>query len=154
MSKKRSYGGRTKKDDNEKKRLEELINARDCAVRSRVEALSQEKMKKLVENMMKREYYRAKTEQFSRWLANLNTLDFQRRTRTFFRDLRKRQRSSENYGPIKDSSGKLSQSWFESLETWATFYTSLYKIKGPNSFDPPPKENCTLYKAFSLEDPV
>lgn len=55
MSKKQSDGGRTKNDNIEKKRLEKLKNARDCASKSRVEALSHEKMKKLVESMMKRD---------------------------------------------------------------------------------------------------
>ena len=83
---------------------------------------------------MKEEYYRTKHEQFSKWIEKLSKLDYKRHTRTFFRELRKKQKVNENFGPIKDSSGKLSKSWSESLENWATFYAALYSDNKPSSF--------------------
>ena len=107
-----------------------------------------------LERAMKKEYYRAKNERFSQWLGKLNTLDYTRRTRTFFRELSRKQRDTENFGPIKDSSGVLSKNLTECLETWATFYASLYRGTVSNSFNPPHRHNSTLDREFSYADVV
>ena len=107
-----------------------------------------------LEHIMKNEYYRAKNERFSQWLENLNKLDYRRRTRSFFKELRRNQRGTENFGPIKDSSGILSKNWTDSLENWATFYASLYCGNPSPSSVPPYKKNQCLDDDFSIEELV
>ena len=101
---------------------------------------------------MSKEYYRAKNQQFSRWLGKLNTLDYSRRARTFFRELGRKQCDSENFGPISDGSGNLSLNWTECLENWASFYASLYKRKATSKFDPPYRKNPDMDSEFSIEE--
>ena len=69
-----------------------------------------------LEHIMRNEYYRIKNVRFSEWLGKLNKLDYKRRTRTFFRELMVNQKDIENFGPIKNSSGRLSKNWSESLD--------------------------------------
>ena len=107
-----------------------------------------------LEHLMRVEYYRVKNGQFSKWLGKLSKLDYKRRTRTFFRELRKKQKETEHFGPIKDSSGKLSKSWTESLDNWATFYELLYKGKKPSSLVHSYKKNESLDDDFSTTDLV
>ena len=101
---------------------------------------------------MTKEYYKTKNGQFSQWLEKLNNLDYRKRTRTFFRELRSRLRNTENFGPIIDSSGNLSRNWTECLQNWANFYASLYKEKVPNPFSPPYRKNPILDCEFSMEE--
>ena len=81
-------------------------------------------------------------------------MDYSRRIRTFFGELRRRQRETENFGPIIDSTGILSQNWTKCLENWANFYTSLYKEKVPTSFNPPYRNNPILDAEFSIEEVI
>ena len=106
-----------------------------------------------LEHLIKREYYKEKNERFSKWLEFLSKLHYKRRTRTFFMELRKTQNGTENFSPIKNSLGKLSTNWTESLENWASFYASLYSDTAPSSpLNPPYKKNDSLDEDFSIEE--
>ena len=64
---------------------------------------------------------------FSKWLAKLNKLNYQRATRSFFSELKNRNRNPEIFGPIENSAGEISRSLVECLKNWSDFYTVLYK---------------------------
>ena len=66
-------------------------------------------------------------ENFSRWLAKLNKLNHQQATRSFFSELKKRNRNPEVFGPIENSKGLLSKTLPECLKNWSDFYSDLYK---------------------------
>ena len=70
-------------------------------------------------------------------------------------ELRRTQNGTENFSPIKNNKGKLSQNWTESLENWASFYASLYSATAPSSpLDQPYKKNNSLDEDFSIEELV
>ena len=64
---------------------------------------------------------------FSQWLAKLNKLNYQQATRSFFSELKKRNKNPEVFGPIENSKGQLSKSLPECLKNWCDFYSELYK---------------------------
>ena len=54
-------------------------------------------------------------------------MDYLKRTRFFFQSLKKRYCKHENFGPIKNSEGKLSTSLPECLNFWSNYCTKLYE---------------------------
>ena len=64
--------------------------------------------------------------EFADWLEKMNTLDFCKRTRTFFNELRKRHKIRQKAGPIINSLGVLSKIFNETLENWTEYYKNLY----------------------------
>ena len=64
---------------------------------------------------------------FTKWLAKLNKLNYQRATRSFFSELKNRHKRPEIFGPIENSAGKISRSLVECLKNWSDFYSDLYK---------------------------
>ena len=56
----------------------------------------------------------------------MNELDFHKRTRAFFSELRKKYRTVELSGPIQNSFGILSRNLHETLKNWTEFYAELY----------------------------
>ena len=69
---------------------------------------------------------------FNNWLSKLNKLDYSKATRSFFSELKQRSRDPEYFGPVKNSDGTLSTNLHECLQNWASFYSVLYRKKGPN----------------------
>ena len=81
------------------------------------------------EHLEKLLYAQHKTDRdadFKNWLAKMNNLDFQRRTRMFFSEVRRKYRPTELFGPIQNSSGSLSRNLTETLKNWSDFYSKLY----------------------------
>ena len=68
-----------------------------------------------------------KQKSFTKWLAKLNKLNYQRATRSFFSEFKNRHRRPEVFGPIENSKGKISRSLVECLKNWSDFYSDLYK---------------------------
>ena len=68
-----------------------------------------------------------KQKSFTKWLAKLNKLNYQRATRSFFSELKNRHKRPEIFGPIENSAGKISRSLVECLKNWSDFYSDLYK---------------------------
>ena len=72
---------------------------------------------------------------FAKWLSKLNKLNHQQATRSFFSELRTRNRNPEAFGPIENNQGLLSKSWPECLKNWRDFYSELYKGGQYSDFD-------------------
>ena len=53
----------------------------------------------------------------SKWLKEMNDLDFLNRTRTFFLKLRKKHKVRENFVPIIDKAGTVSKNIDQTLKT-------------------------------------
>ena len=58
-----------------------------------------------LERLLSSQYEKEEKYKTSKWLEELNELDFLNRTRTFFQELRKRHKVRENFVPIRDNSG-------------------------------------------------
>ena len=61
------------------------------------------------------------------WVCNLNRMDYQKSTRSFFAELGSKNKAFEYYGPIRDAAGELSTTLQGCLENWASYYRKLYK---------------------------
>ena len=83
----------------------------------------------IVENLEKLIDSHYKYEQnlkFSTWIKKMNDLDFHRRTRAFFSEIRKKQKVKEEIGPICDRDGNLSDNLNDTLKNWSEYYKNLY----------------------------
>ena len=65
--------------------------------------------------------------EYAEWVCNLNKLDYQKSTRSFYAELRSKNKAFEYYGPIMDAAGDLSTTLKGCLENWASYYSKLYK---------------------------
>ena len=72
-----------------------------------------------LEKLLNYQYEKDKKAKTAKWLSKMNDLDFHNRTRTFFSELRKRHKATENSAPIIDSSGVISTNIDETLSNWA-----------------------------------
>ena len=79
-----------------------------------------------LEKLLITQYEHEKKKAFADWLRKMNTLDYSKRTRTFFNELRKRHNVRQNAGPIINSLGVLSNNFNETLENWTEYYRNLY----------------------------
>ena len=79
-----------------------------------------------LEKLLHAQHRKESTFKFNKWLAKMNNLDFQKRTRSFFVELRRKYRTAELVGPIENSSGTLSRNLSETLKNWSNFYSKLY----------------------------
>ena len=83
-----------------------------------------------LEKLLYIQYEHEKKKEFADWLEKMDTLDFCKRTRTFFNELRKRHKVRQKTGPIIDSLGALSKNLNETLENWTEYYKNLYFCEG------------------------
>ena len=60
------------------------------------------------------------------WLKNLENLDYSKRTRLLFSELRAKNRGMESFNAIRNSEGTLSESHSECLNYWASYCEKLY----------------------------
>ena len=80
----------------------------------------------LLEKLLFDEYELEKKSTFNNWISKMNDLDFQKLTRSFFFELRKKYRIGEQTGPIQNRSGTLSRNLPETLKHWSDFYAVRY----------------------------
>ena len=64
----------------------------------------------LLEKLLYDEYELEKKLTFNNWISKMNDLDFQKRTRSFLFELRKKYRIGEQTGPIQNRSGTFPES--------------------------------------------
>ena len=88
----------------------------------------------------------------AKWLSKMNDLDFHNRTRTFFSELRKRHKATENSAPIIDSSGVISKNIDETLSNWAEYYKKLYFCNDKVVRFPTPDHDEFLDRDLELEE--
>ena len=79
-----------------------------------------------LEKLLNIQYEHERKNKFADWLGKMDTLDFGKRTKTFFNELRKRHNVRKKAGPIIDSFGALSKNFNETLENWTEYYKNLY----------------------------
>ena len=91
-----------------------------------------------LERLLSSQYEKEEKYKNSKWLEELNELDFLNRTRAFFQELRKRHKVRENFVPIRDNSGVLSNNVDETLENWAEYYKKLYSSNDKMTCFPTP----------------
>ena len=88
----------------------------------------------------------------SEWLKKMNDLDFYKRTRSFFSELRKRHNISQKARPIIDGSGNLSNNFDETLKNWTVYYKNLYFSSDPVVLFPTPDKNEFLERELELSE--
>ena len=74
----------------------------------------------------------------------MNTLDYQKRTRIFFRKLRKKFKQTEFVGSIRDRFGTLSNNSNDIPRNWSDFYRNLYFSENTAIEFPTPDEDPLL----------
>ena len=82
----------------------------------------------------------------------MDYMDFQKRTRAFFSELRKKYKPVELSGPIKNRHGTLSRNLDETLKNWTNFYAKLYSNSFVRYNYHTPDENPSLDKDFTLAE--
>ena len=65
-------------------------------------------------------------QKYAEWVSKLNKLDYHRATRSFFAELKSKNKTSEHFGPIINASGDLSTTLQGCLKNWVSYYTKLY----------------------------
>ena len=88
----------------------------------------------------------------SEWLKKMNELDFHKRTRSFFSELRKRHNISQKARPIFDGSGNLSNNFDETLKNWTEYYKNLYFSSDPVVLFPTPDKDEFLDSDLELSE--
>ena len=104
----------------------------------------------LLEKLLNAQYTLEKRLAFNKWLTRMNELDFQKRTRVFFTELRRKYKCTEMLGPILYSSGIVSRSLSETLKNWSDFYAQLYQDVEPKGIYQTPDEDPVLDKNNTL----
>ena len=105
-----------------------------------------------LENQLHKQYLIDREAQLLNWLAEMDALDFNRRTRTFFSKLRQKNAHSETFCSITKKDGNLTKGLHETLQTWAQHYEDLYAgptspINFPKNLDDDPiNEDFTLHE--------
>ena len=79
-----------------------------------------------LEKELYKQYRLDRETQFLDWLAEMDSHDFNRRTRTFFSLLKRKTVHSETFCAITDPQGNLTKDFSETLEAWALYYEALY----------------------------
>ena len=79
----------------------------------------------LCEQLLYTQYKVDKESTFSKWLDKVNMLDYNKRTRAFFFELRRKHKNTDLVGPINDSLGMLSWNLDGTLKN-SDFYSKLY----------------------------
>ena len=82
----------------------------------------------------------------------MNELDFQKRTRLFFLNLRRKHKPKETFGSINNRFGIPSRNLSETLRNWCDFYRNLYRDTDEKIDFPTPDENPNLDRDFSLSE--
>ena len=85
-----------------------------------------------------------KATKFNEWIAKMNDLDFQKRTRLFFSKLHRKFKPVEQVGPSIDKLGNLSRNLSETLKNWTDFYSELYSDRKLNLVDQTPDDDPEL----------
>ena len=78
------------------------------------------------------------------WLKNLENLDYSKRTRLLFSELRAKNRGMESFNAIRNSEGSLSESQKECLLYWSQYCQDLYRGQKNRKFIYVPIEDKNL----------
>ena len=79
-----------------------------------------------LEKLLSQQYDHEKKKKFSKWLEKMDELDFHNRTRSFFKELRKKHNIHQKAGPIIYSSGNLSGNFDNTLTRFSPVDETLF----------------------------
>ena len=96
-----------------------------------------------LEKLLNAQYEHEEENKTSNWIRKLNVLDFSKRTREFFSELRRRHNVTQKAGSIVNSSGILSKNFHETLKNWTEYYKKLYFSSDPVAGFPTPDKITT-----------
>ena len=105
-----------------------------------------------LEKLINSQYEKEEEEKMSKWLKEMNDLDFLNRTRTFFIKLRKKHKVRENFVPIIDKAGAISKNIDQTLINWAEYYEKLYFCRDEVVRFPTPDYDEFLDKELELAE--
>ena len=81
---------------------------------------------KILEKALYTQYSIDKQKDYLLWLKKINEMDYNKRSRALFAQLKSKVGEPENFGAVFDKDGVLSTTLEGSLENWAAFYEDLY----------------------------